>query len=302
MRDLHELPKFRDGLSFLYVEHVRVEQKYKAVELIDENGRTMIPAAALGVILIGPGTSITHAAVRALADNGCLVVWSGEDGMRCYAQGGGETRRAYHLLRQAALASDPEKRMQVVLRMYRYRFGQQLEPNLSLPQVRGLEGVRVRTAYAQASRKYGVQWNGRRYDRSNWSAGDPINRALSGANALLNGLCHAAIVSGGYSPGLGFIHTGKQLSFVYDVADLYKVDVTIPVAFRAVAESTEKIGPRVRAACRESFKENRLLQRMLPDIDHILGVPADVLVAGEEADSDPARPEPLWSPLVDSEE
>jgi len=296
MRDLHELPKFRDGLSYIYVEHGCIEQKHKAVELVDKEGRTMIPAAALGVLMLGPGISITHAAVRSLADNGCLVVWCGEDGMRCYAQGGGETRRAYHLLRQAELAGDPDNRLKVVLKMYLYRFGEQLQPGLSIEQIRGLEGIRVRSAYASASREYAVPWHGRRYDRNNWSGGDPINRALSAANALLNGLCHSAIVSGGYSPALGFIHTGKQLSFVYDIADLYKVDVTVPLAFRIVAESDEHIGPRVREACRETFKEQRLLQRILPDIDTILDISEDVLVAGEEADSDPARPEPLWTP------
>ena len=237
MRDLHELPKLRDSLSYLYWSTCRVEQKHKAVEFLDKEGRTMIPAAALAVLLLGPGTAITHAAVKALADNGCLVVWCGEDGMRCYAQGGGETRKAYHLLQQAELASDPQKRLQVVMRMYRYRFGDELEPDLNLFQIRGKEGARVRQAYAEASRTYGVPWHGRRYDRSNWGSGDPVNRALSAANALLNGLCHAAIVSGGYSPALGFIHTGKQLSFVYDIADLYKAEITIPLAFRLVAES-----------------------------------------------------------------
>jgi CRISPR-associated protein Cas1 len=296
MRDLHELPKLRDGLSYLYLERGRVEQKHKAVEVIDKEGRTMIPAAALAVLMLGPGTSITHAAVKALADNGCLVVWVGEDGTRCYAQGGGETRKAYHLLQQAELASDPEKRLQVVMRMYQHRFGEKLQPKLDLLQVRGLEGQRVRQAYARASREYGVPWHGRRYDRSNWSSGDPVNRALSGANALLNGLCHAAIVSGGYSPALGFIHTGKQLSFVYDIADLYKVEVTIPLAFRVVAESTQGVQARVRAACRQAFKEHRLLHRILPDVENLLDLSADVLRAGAEADDDSGRPEPLWSP------
>jgi CRISPR-associated protein Cas1 len=296
MRDLHELPKLRDSLSYLYVEHVRVQQKHKAVELLDKEGRTMVPAAALSVLMIGPGTTITHAAVKALADNGCLVMWCGEDGMRCYAQGGGETRKAYHLLKQAELVSDPEKRLEVVKRMYRYRFSdEELDPDLDIFQLRGKEGARVRQAYAQASRTYGVPWHGRRYDRSNWGSGDPVNRALSAAHALLNGLCHTGIASGGYSPALGFIHTGKQLSFVYDIADLYKVEVTIPLAFRIAAESEEKIGPRVREACREAFRECQLLKRILPDIDHLLGISEGTLAMGEEADSDPARPEPLWS-------
>lgn len=300
MRDLHELPKLRDSLSYLYVEHTIINQKQKAIELIDKRGRTMIPVSALSLLMIGPGTSITHAAIRTLADNGCLVVWSGEDGTRFYAQGMGETRKAYHLLRQAELACEPESRMRVVMNMYRWRFQDDLPPDLSLPQVRGHEGVRVREAYARASREYDVPWHGRRYDRSNWANSDPINRAISTANGLLNGLCHAAIVSGGYSPAIGFIHTGKQLSFVYDVADLYKVDITIPIAFQVIAESPNNLYKRVRAACREAFRQYKLLENILPDIDSILDISSDP--AGYLADTDPALPEDLWAPLYEEDD
>jgi CRISPR-associated protein Cas1 len=297
MRDLRELPKVRDSLSYLYLEHGRVEKKYQAVEFVDKNGgATMVPAAALGVLMLGPGTTITHAAVKALADNGCLVLWTGEEGTRLYAQGSGETRKAYRFLRQAELACDPQKRLAVIRRMYESRFREPLDPGLTLQQVRGLEGVRVRQTYARASQEYGVAWHGRRYDRNNWNRGDPVNRALSAANALLNGLCHAAIVSGGYSPALGFIHTGKQLSFVYDIADLYKAEITIALAFRVVGEGTFQLEKRVREACRDAFKEQRLLSRILPDIDQILEtgeLPPD---DGPDPDSDPAAPGPWWDP------
>ena len=296
MRDLHELPKLRDSLSYLYVEHSKIEQRHLSVEFIDKEGRTMVPAAALGVLMLGPGTSITHAAVKSLADNGCSIVWCGEDGIRFYAQGGGETRKAYRLLHQARLASDPLQRMEVVRRMYEMRFEEPLAPGLSIEQVRGLEGVRVRESYAHASREYGVLWQGRRYDRSNWAKSDPINRALSGANACLNGVCHAAIVSGGYSTALGFIHTGKQLSFVYDIADLYKVEITIPMAFRVVAESTGSLDRRIRKACREAFREHRLLKRLLPDIDRLLGMGQEPPKTDGDLDADPGCPTPLWSP------
>lgn len=297
MRDLHELPKLRDSLSYLYLEHGRLEQDGRAVKFIDaERDCVRIPAAALTTLLLGPGTSVTHAAIKALADNGCLVVWCGEDGTRCYAQGGGETRRAYHLLRQSELVSDPQKRIQVVLHMYEHRFGERLTGDLTLEQIRGQEGRRMRTAYFKAAQQYGVAWSGRLYDRRNWNSGDPVNRALSAANALLNGLCHAAIVSGGYSPALGFIHTGLQLSFVYDIADLYKTEITIPLAFRVAAESADNLHARVRLACREAFKEARLLRRILPDIDHLLGISDELLAAGQEADDDPGRPEAWWTP------
>jgi len=188
--------------------------------------------------------------------------------------------------------------------MYRHRFNYTLPDDLTLPQIRGMEGVRVRQAYANASKKYGVKWNGRKYKRGSWGATDPINRALSAANALLNGLCHAAIVSGGYSPGLGFIHTGKQLSFVYDIADLYKADITIPTAFAIVAESEEKVESRVRAACRAKFKETKLLQRILPDIDQLLQLPdADAApIEPGDIDQDPALPTKYWHKIEGEEE
>jgi CRISPR-associated protein Cas1 len=296
MQDLHELPKLSDSISYLYVEHCILEQKAQAVEKIDKEGRTMIPAANLTVLMLGPGTSISHAAVKSLAQNGCGIVWVGEDATRFYAHGNGETRRAYHLLHQARLASDPQLRLEVCKRMYRKRFDEELAPGLTIEQLRGMEGARVRTVYTRHSILHNIPWEGRNYDRNNWGAADPINRALSTANTLLYGICHAAIVSGGYSPALGFIHIGKQRSFVFDIADLYKVEITIPLAFRVVRRSNTNLYAEVRKACREAFKEHRLLQRILPDIGEILDLSDETLQAGAAADVDAARPEPLWTP------
>jgi CRISPR-associated protein Cas1 len=303
MRDLHELPKLRDSLSYLYVEHAVLNQKNQAVEYIREDeGRVLIPVAALSVLLLGPGTSISHAAVKTLAENGVSIAWVGEEGLRLYAHGVGETRRSYHLLRQAELASRPETRLEVIRRMYAMRFGAPIDPQATLEQIRGLEGARVRACYYHASRRYGAPWHGRSYDRSSWGNTDPVNRALSAANALLNGLCHAAIVSGGYSPAIGFIHTGRQLSFVYDIADLYKKEITIPLAFEIAAESTEKIDTRVRAACREQFRQKKLLERILPDIDQLLGWDGEPLPEPDaDPDAEPSLPGPLWDAPAEAE-
>ncbi len=295
MRNLQELPKLRDSLSYLYLEHGRLEQNRKSVAFVDKNGGyTPIPAANLSVLLMGPGTTVTHAAIRALADNGCLVIWSGQDGTRMYAAGMGETRKAYRLLKQAELATDRSMRLVVIRQMYELRFQETLATNLTLEQVRGKEGVRMRESYAQASRETGVSWHGRRYQRGNWAGSDSINRAISAANAMLNGLCHTAIVSGGYSPAIGFIHTGQQQSFVYDIADLYKADVTIPLAFQVVAKGTEKLEKRIRAACRETFKQEKLLHRILPDIDRILQTKNIIPDDAPDPDTDPGVPTPWW--------
>ncbi len=231
MKDLHALPKVRDSLTYLYVEHCRVEQEAKSITLFDQRGSVAVPCAALNLLMLGPGTSLTHAAMRSLAENGCMVAWVGEGGVRVYAHSTGETRSARNLIRQAVLASDPTTRLQVIDRMYRLRFAEELPPGLSLQQLRGREGLRVRSAYAKAAEASGVPWGGRYYDRGDWRRADPVNRALSTAASALYGISHAAIVATGFSPGLGFIHTGRMLSFVYDIADLYKGELTIPLAF-----------------------------------------------------------------------
>lgn len=295
VKDLHALPKVRDSWSYLYVEHCRVDQDGKAIVLHDAEGRTPVPCAALTLLMLGPGTRITHAAIRTLAENGCLVMWTGEGAVRFYAVGMGETRSARNLLEQARRWADPAQRLAVVRRMYSMRFPEPLDDRLSLQQIRGREGIRVREAYARASRATGVPWTGRSYRRDQWGSADPINRALSAANSCLYGVCHAAIVSAGFSPALGFIHTGKMLSFVYDIADLYKTEVTVPIAFQCVAEGETQLESRVRRACRDAFREGRILTRIVPDIMRALGL-EETAAESEGFDQDAALPGGLWDP------
>jgi CRISPR-associated protein Cas1 len=294
--DLHTLPKFRDGWGYLYVEHCRVEQEAKAIAVFDAGGRVPVPCAALAVLMLGPGTNITHAAVHALAENGCLVLWCGEGGVRFYGLGIGETRRADNLYHQAQMWAEPTKHMMVVRRLYEMRFPTKLPPGLTLRQIRGMEGVRVREAYARFGRETGVKWAGRSYRRDKWEAADPVNRALSAANSCLYGLCHAGILSAGFSPALGFIHTGLQTSFVFDIADLYKADMTVPAAFRAAAESEEDLERGVRLKCRDLFTETRLLERIIPDIEYALFFEKKKRPPKPDADGAVVPAGELWNP------
>ncbi|HEO72013.1 MAG TPA: type I-E CRISPR-associated endonuclease Cas1 [Candidatus Hydrogenedentes bacterium] len=295
-RDLHEIPKVRDKLSYLYVEHCRVDREAKAIAVHDQTGLTPVPCASLTLLMLGPGTNITHAAIQTLADCGCLVIWCGEHAVRFYASGTGTTRSASNLLRQATLCTHKRTRLLVIRRMYEMRFGEFLDPGLTLQQIRGREGVRVRDTYARASLESGVPWQGRTYKRDDWHKADPINRALSVANACLYGLCHAAIVAAGFSPALGFIHTGKQLSFVYDVADLYKTDITIPTAFRVVAEEPRNLDRQVRLQLRDAFAQHDLLRRVVAEIQYVLDIPPPEAETDQDFDADPALPGGLWNP------
>jgi CRISPR-associated protein Cas1 len=220
--------------------------------------------------MLGPGTSITHAAIKALAQNNCLLAWTGEQGVRMYAASTGGTFSARRVIRQAMLVSNEQSRLDVACRMYKFRFSDPLPDDISLEVIRGMEGIRVRKVYAEAAAQFSVNWQGRNYDQDEWAHADPINRALSTATACLYGLCHAAILSAGYSPALGFIHTGKMLSFVYDIADLYKTEVVIPLAFRIASQTPADLERVVRLACRDAFATSRLMDRMLPDIAEVL--------------------------------
>jgi CRISPR-associated protein Cas1 len=270
------LPKFADRWTHLYLEHGRLDKDAASLAFHDAAGKVPVPIDQLSVVLLGPGTTVTHAAMRLLADNNCLVAWVGEAGVRLYAHSTGGTFGARRLLRQAELYADRATRGEVVRRMYQMRFAETISPEMSVEQVRGMEGARVRQAYARLAEEYGVEWHGRSYDQDNWSAGDPLNRALSAANSCLYGICHAAILSAGYSPAIGFIHTGRMLSFVYDVADLYKTEITVPLAFRIASEGTAELERRVRLAARDLFHEARLMQRILPDIAEVLDARDDL--------------------------
>lgn len=293
---MRDLPKIRDSLSFLYFEYGHVEQSKLGVEFVNKQGRIPLPVASLGALLLGPGTTITHGAVRTLVEAGCSLVWCGEAGVRCYAQGTGETHKAYRLMRQAELSANADLRIQVIERMYRARFTDPLPPGLRLEQIRGREGIRVREVYAEAARKFGLEWTGRNYNRTSWTDADPLNRALSAANACLHGLVHAALLSSGYSPALGFIHQGKQLSFVYDIADLYKMQLTVPVAFSVVAEKLPNLETQVRKRCRDAFTNLKLLQRIVPDVDRLLRLDTEPEAPdGFDPDDDPTLPTPWWN-------
>lgn len=297
MDDLRQLPRFEDSLSYLYLEHARIEQHEKAIAFFDADGQTPVPAASLALLMLGPGTSISHAAVKALADNNCTVAWVGAEGLRFYAAGVGGTRGSAGLLRQARLVTDPRLRLAVVKRMYLKRFPGGLDAGLTLQQIRGMEGIRVRQAYATASKTTGVPWTGRNYKRGDWAAADPVNRALSAGNACLYGLVQAAVLSAGYSPALGFIHTGKQLSFVYDIADLYKADMVVPTAFEAAKWMSGTIERDTRVACRQKFQDARLMQRILPDIADLFDAAGLPATADDPAfDAESSAPGALWDP------
>ena len=220
--------------------------------------------------MLEPGTRVSHAAVVLAARVGCLLTWVGEGGVRLYSSGQPGGARADRLLYQAKLALDDTARLKVVRKMYELRFKEKPPERRSVEQLRGIEGARVRKIYQLLAQQYRVKWDNRNYDHTAWGSGDIPNRCLSAATACLYGICEAAILAAGYAPAVGFIHTGKPQSFVYDVADIFKFETVVPVAFQTAARKTHNPERDVRLACRDSFRQSKVLKRIIPAIEQVL--------------------------------
>lgn len=268
--ELQALPQVKDRMTFLYLEHCTIGRQDGAITVTDEKGIVHIPAAGISVLLLGPGTRVTHRAMELMGDAGVGTVWVGEHGVRYYAHGRSLNAHSRMLLRQAELVSNTRKHLDVVRKMYQLRFPDEDVSKLTMQQLRGREGSRVRQAYRRASKETGVPWNGRLYRPENFNAGDAVNQALSAGHACLYGLAHAVIVALGCAAGLGFVHVGHECSFVYDIADLYKAEVTIPIAFQVAAEEPEDLSSVVRRRVRDAMVEYHILERMVHDIRYLL--------------------------------
>ena len=261
--DLHRVS---DRVSTIYVERCHVDRDENAIVFINRERTVRLPAAFIGAVMIGPGTRITHGAVNLLADSGASVCWVGEHGVRMYAAGLGPARGAQVVIRQAELVSDPAKRVVVARAMYQMRFPDDDVSAATLAQLRGREGARVKKLYRTHSERTGVQWRRREYKAGDaFAAGDDVNRLLSAANSALYGACHAAIVGVGASPALGFVHTGSAVSFVLDVADLYKAEYTIPLAFDLAAAGRVDEA-EARYELRDRFAQGRFMPTVVKDI------------------------------------
>jgi CRISPR-associated protein Cas1 len=226
-----------------------------------------------------------------LADSGVASVWVGEQGVRYYAHGRPLSRRSRLLQAQVEKVSNQQKRLAVARMMYELRFEDDVGADgLTMQQLRGREGARVKHRYRIEADKAGVRWSSRNYKADDFESGDSVNQALSAATACLYGVVHAVVVALGCSPALGFIHTGHDRSFVFDVADLYKMDLAVPLAFRVAAGECADIGGDVRRAMRDEIYSQRLLERCVRDIHHLLGTDGD-----QDADFEADVIE-LWAP------
>lgn len=270
--EIQDLPQLKDRLSFIYLEHCKITCDHSALKAEDQEGYVLIPSHAFLVLLLGPGVSITHHAIKVLGESGTTLIWTGESGIKFYGYGKPLSENTDLLLQQAKIVSSPTLHLKAVKKMYSLRYPDEDLTDLTLRQLRGKEGHRMKNEYLKLSKTYNVPWTRRDYEVADFKSGTPINRSLSVANTCLYGICCSVICGMGLSTGLGIIHTGHTMSFVYDIADLYKAELTLPLSFELVAESTENIESRVRKAMREKVKSTHLVQRIVKDLAFILEV------------------------------
>lgn len=271
---INELPRISDRVSFIYIERSKINRIDSAIISTDSRGMVKIPAAMIGVLLLGPGVEITHRAVELLGDTGTSIIWVGENGVRNYSNGRPLASSTKFLEKQAKLVSNSRTRLKVARKMYQMRFEDEDVENLTMQQLRGREGSRVRGVYRKYSKSYDIKWEGRNYKVEDFKDSDLINQALSACNVCLYGICQSVIQALGMSSGLGFVHTGHDKSFVYDIADLYKADITIPLAFKITSEyeSSEDISRECRLAMRDIIRETKLVSKINKDLQYLMEI------------------------------
>lgn len=264
------LTRAGDRLSFIYLERCTVHRDANAITAEDAEGTTHIPSATIGTLLLGPGTRITHQAMSILGETGAAVAWVGEQGVRYYAGGRALTRSSALAEAQAVQWANLRSRLSVARAMYRLRFPDEDPAGLTRKGLLGCEGSRVKECYRAEAARTGIRWRGRKYTPGDFAAGDAVNQAITAAAQCMYGVAHAVVASLGCSPALGFVHSGHELSFVLDIADLYKTEIGIPLAFDVAAESEEDVASRTRRALRDRINEASLLDRCVADIKHLL--------------------------------
>lgn len=265
-----ELARVSNRISFLYAERAVINRDNNALTITDQRGTAHVPATTLAALLLGPGTRITYAAMALLGDAGVSVVWTGEKGVRYYAHGRPPAKTSRNAEAQAAIVSHQRRRLACARAMYGMRFHGEDVSTATTSQLRGREGARMKRIYAENAERVGIPWNRRNYDPDDFDSGDPINRALTAANAALYGVTHAVITALGFAPSLGVVHNGTDRAFVYDIADLYKAEISIPAAFDAAADPNPDAVSNVRRRVREMIVEHRLMERMVRDLHSLM--------------------------------
>jgi CRISPR-associated protein Cas1 len=269
------LPQVKDKYPFLYLERGRLEIDDSSVKWLDAEGRVIpLPIATLNTLLLGPGTSVTHEAVKTATAANCSICWVGEDSLLFYAAGFLPTADTRNLKRQMTLATDPKKSLEVARQMFQQRFPEADLADKSLKEMMGMEGQRIKALYQQKAEAYRVGWKGRQFTPGKFELSDITNQIITSTNAALYDILCSVVHSMGYSPHIGFIHSGSPLPFVYDLADLYKETLCIDLSFALTRDLAGRYDRhKVSSAFRQRAIDMDLLAAMASDITLLMKEP-----------------------------
>lgn len=235
-------------------------------------GDYRVPHQAVSMILLGPGSTVSHDALRLMARHGTALCAVGQDGVRCYTAPPLGPDRSDIARAQALLWADPARRLDIARRMYAWRLGKVL-PHRDIAVLRGIEGARVKESYRLVAERFGISWKGRRYDRRNPTAADAANQALNHAATAVQAAAAIAVTAVAALPQLGFIHEDSDQSFVLDIADLFRESLTLPVAFsvaRQARDSFDTIDRLVRQHMGRQLRKQKIIPAMIDRIKLLL--------------------------------
>ncbi|MEF3169268.1 MAG: type I-E CRISPR-associated endonuclease Cas1e [Deltaproteobacteria bacterium] len=269
----------RHGLLWLSRGNLYVEDgtlRFIAAESDElKAGNYAIPYQGVSMILLGPGSTVSHDALRILARHGTLLAAVGEGGVKFYTappmgQGRSEVARAH-----ARLWANEKARLDVARRMYALRFGRIL-PHRDITMLRGIEGARAKETYRILAKQFGIPWHGRRYDRQDPEAADVPNQAINYAVTFVEAAADVAVASVGALPPLGFIHEDSSNAFTLDITDLYRTELTIPLAFsvakKVLGDPSLQLEREIRKEAARRFRQMKLIPEMIDRIKELLGV------------------------------
>jgi CRISPR-associated protein Cas1 len=267
------VPSFSGRWTPIYLEYGRLEVDDSSIKWCDANGSVLrLPAARLSAIMLGPGTTITHAAITSLSRLNTPVLWVGDDGVRFYAFGVDVNEKCQTSMDHARLYADPVSRDLIAQKMFSDRFPGVDVKGMSLNELRGMEGVRVRELYRTLSEKYMVPWTGRNSSGLLHNLGDQddLNKMVNLANHTLYCICLAAITTMGYLPALGFVHVDGKIPFVYDIADLYKAYVTIEPCFEAFSKYSQFEKEIVLDCVKSAVEKHKIISKIPMDLKRLI--------------------------------
>lgn len=279
-KDKRLLTRTEDRISFLYIDKARIEQSEYGIEIIQGKNISEVPITTINCIILGPGTSITHKAVCNISQAGCSICFSGMDMSVFYAYGQPLTNKSKNILMQIKHHEDKKLHLDVIHKMYSIRYPDCRFKTKSVAELRGIEGNKVKECYEYNAKKYDIEWNGRIYKPDDFENQNTVNQYITALNHILYAIVTASIVSLGFSPAIGFIHTGHIQSFVFDIADLYKEEITIPLAF-SLAKDGDFNRHKMLKEFRLQITEHDLMSRIVKDIFSLFNSDNDISIETE---------------------